>query len=178
MTALPLHPSVVHVPLGLAVVMPLLLGAMLWAIASGRLPGKAWLIVMVLQGVLLGAAAVALWTGGQDEDRVEARVGEAAVESHERAAQGFTVAAGATFIVVAGALLLRSRRRPFLVAGLASTALSIGMLVLGIQAGRQGGALVHGGAALVQGGENQPADPGQTPDQRPGRERDDVDDDD
>jgi len=177
-TALPLHPSVVHVPLGLAVVMPLLLGAMLWAIASGRLPGKAWLIVMVLQGVLLGAAALALWTGGQDEDRVEARVGEAAVESHERAAQGFTVAAGATFIAVAGALLLRNRRRPFLLAGLASTALSIGMLVLGIQAGRQGGALVHGGTALVQDGENPAADPGQAPDQGPGRERDDVDDDD
>jgi hypothetical protein len=157
--------------------MPLLLGAMVWAIASGRLPGKAWLIAMVLQGVLLGAAAVALWTGGQDEDRVEARAGEAAVNSHERAAQAFTVAAGATFLAVVGALVLRNRPRPFLTAGLASTVLSIGMLALAVQAGRQGGALVHGGGALVQGSENAPTDPGQPPEQGAGEERDDDDDD-
>jgi uncharacterized membrane protein len=172
---LPLHPSVVHVPLGLAVVMPLLLGAMVWAIASGRLPGKAWLIVVVLHGVVLGAAAVALWTGGQEEHRVEARAGEAAVESHERAAQVFTVTAGATFLAAAGALLVRNRRRPFLVAGVASTVLSIGMLVLGVQAGRGGGALTHGGAAVVQGGTSQTADPGQARDQGSGEEPEDDD---
>ena len=37
---LPLHPAVVHVPLGLAVVMPFLLGVMVWAVVTGRLPGK------------------------------------------------------------------------------------------------------------------------------------------
>ena len=177
MNTLPLHPAVVHLPLGLAVVMPLLLGAMVWAIARGRLPGKAWLIVTALQGVLVGAAAVALWTGGQDEDRVEARAGEARVESHERTAQAFTVVASATFVAVTGALLLRNRRRPFLAAGLGSTVLSIGMLVLGIQAGRQGGALVHGAPALVQGAENQAPDPGQAPDEARDKEHDDDDDD-
>lgn len=160
MNTLLLHPSVVHVPLGLAVVMPLLLGAMVWAIASGRLPGKAWLIAMALQGVVVGAAGMALWTGGREEDRVEARAGEAAVDAHERAAQAFTVAAGATFVAIAAALVLRNRPRPFLAAGLGSTVLAIGMLVLGVQAGRQGGALVHGGAAVVQGSENPSADPG------------------
>jgi uncharacterized membrane protein len=175
---LPLHPAVVHVPLGLAVVMPLLLGAMLWAIATGRLPAKAWILVLVLQGVLVGAAAMALWTGGQDEERVEARAGEAAVESHERSAQAFTVAAGATLIAAAGALILRHRRRPFLGAGLASTVLSIGMLVLGVQAGGRGGALVHGGSTMAQGNANQPVDPGPAPDQGPRGERDQDEDDD
>ncbi|RPH64171.1 MAG: hypothetical protein EHM78_26855, partial [Myxococcaceae bacterium] len=153
MNTLLLHPAVVHVPLGLAVVMPLLLGAMLWAVVAQRLPAKVWLVVVLLQGVLLGGAALALRTGEQGEDRVEARAGESAVEAHERAAQAFTAAAGATFLAAAVALALRKRPGPFLVAGGASVALSVGMLVLGIQTGSRGGALVHGGAEVVRGGE-------------------------
>src|SRR5262249_1159615 len=109
---LPLHPAVVHIPLGLAVVMPFLLGAMVWAVVTGRLPGKVWLLALALQGTLLGAAALALRTGEQDEDRVEGRAGESGVEAHERAAQAFTTAAGATFLAAAVALTLRNRRGP------------------------------------------------------------------
>ncbi|MGZ6035351.1 MAG: hypothetical protein ACXWLG_07910 [Myxococcaceae bacterium] len=149
MNTLPLHPAVVHVPLGLTLVMPLLLGALLWAVLTDRLPGRVWLLALVLQGVILGAAAVALRTGEQDEDRVEHRVGEARLEAHEHAAQAFTVAAGITFGAVALALALRNRRRPFAVAGMTSVALSVAMLALGVQAGHRGGALVHGSAGLA-----------------------------
>jgi hypothetical protein len=146
---LPLHPAVVHVPLGLALVMPVLLGGLVWAIVTNRLPGKAWLLGLLLQGVVLGAAGLALRTGEQDEDRVEDRVGEARIHAHERAAQAFTVAAGATFAVAAVALVLRNRRRPFALAGATSVLLSVGMLAFGIQAGQQGGALVHGAPGLT-----------------------------
>lgn len=156
MNTLPLHPAVVHVPLGLAVVMPFLLGAMVWAVVTGRLPGKLWLLAVVLQGTLLGAAALALRTGEQDEDRVEGRAGESRVEAHERAAQAFTTAAGATFLAAAVALVLRNRRGPFLAAGGTSVALSVLMLVLGIQTGSRGGALVHGAAGMASGAEAEP----------------------
>ena len=148
MNTLPLHPAVVHVPMGLALIMPLLLGALLWAVLTDRLPGRVWLLALALQGVILGAAAVALRTGEQDEERVKDRVGEARLEAHERAAQAFTLAAGATFGAVALAVLLRKRRRPFALAGMASVALSVVMLGLGIQVGHRGGALVHGSAGL------------------------------
>ncbi len=153
MNTLPLHPAVVHVPLGLALVMPVLLGVMVWAIATDRLPGRAWLLGLVLQGVILGAAAVALRTGEQDEERFEARIGEAGIAAHERAAQAFTGAAAATFVAAAVALALRNRRRPFVLAGATSVVLSVGMLALGIQAGHRGGALVHAGAGLTVPGE-------------------------
>lgn len=151
MNTLLLHPAVVHVPLGLAVVMPFLLGAMVWAVVTRRIPGRVWLLALVLQGTLVGAAALALRTGEQDEDRVEGRAGESAVEAHERAAQAFTIAAGATFLAAAVALVLRNRRRLFLAAGGTSVALSVLMLVLGIQTGSRGGALVHGGAGVATG---------------------------
>jgi hypothetical protein len=168
---LPLHPAVVHVPLGLALVMPLLLGALLWAVLTDRLPGRVWLVALVLQGIILGAAAVALRTGEQDEDRVENRVGEARLEAHERAAQAFTWAAGLTFGTVGLALALRNRRRPFAVAGMTSVALSVAMLALGVQAGHRGGALVHGSVGVAA-----PAD-GQADGEAQASEHEDPDDD-
>jgi hypothetical protein len=170
---------IAFLPLGLAVVMPLLLGVMLWAVVTGRLPAKAWLLVFVLQGVLLGAAALALRTGEQDEDRIEARAGEPAIEAHERAAQAFTVAAGGTLIAAALAWVLRKRRVPFLFAGASSVALSVGMLVLALQAGSRGGALVHGGAGVgvARGGEVRPGnDPVRPGEGRSGEDDDDDDD--
>src|SRR5215475_13496072 len=44
MNTLPLHPAVVHVPLGLALIMPFLLAALVWAIVTGRLPARVWLV--------------------------------------------------------------------------------------------------------------------------------------
>ena len=147
MNTLPLHPAVVHVPLGLALVMPLVLGGLLWAILTGRLPWKAWLIGLFLQVVILGAAFLALRTGQQDEERAEARTGEAQIAAHERAAQAFTWAVGLTLAVGAASLVLRARPRAFAAGGLATVALSVGVLALGIQTGHRGGLLVHGGTA-------------------------------
>ncbi|HZJ55421.1 MAG TPA: hypothetical protein VFD38_14880 [Myxococcaceae bacterium] len=177
MNTLPLHPAVVHVPLGLAVVMPLLLGAIVWAVVTRRLPAKVWLLPLLLQGVLLGAAVFALRTGEQDEDRVEARAGESAVDAHERAAQAFTAAAGATFLAAAAALALRRRRGPFLIAGAASVALSVAMLVLGIQTGSRGGALVHGGPEVAGGGAARPGGLEEGARERTSAEDDDDEDD-
>lgn len=179
MNPLPLHPAVVHVPLGLAFVMPVLLAVLVWAIVTQRLPVRAWLIGVLLQGVVLGAAGVALRTGERDEDRVERRAGEARVEAHERAARAFTFAAGGTFIAAALGLVLRSRPRPFLAAGVGTVALSIAMLGLGIQAGHRGGLLVHGGGGVDAPGQGRGAGEAQSLNRdRPDHDHDREDDDD
>jgi hypothetical protein len=178
MNALPLHPAVVHVPLGLALVMPVLLAALVWAIVTGRLPARAWLVGVLLQGVVLGAALVALRTGEQDEERVEGRAGEARIEAHERAARAFTVAAGGTFVAAALGLALRSRPRPFLAAGLGTVALSLAMLGLGIQAGHRGGLLVHGGGGWSAPGQGEPGGGEEQAVTRDARDKDDDGDDD
>jgi len=178
MNSLPLHPAVVHVPLGLALVMPVLLAALVWAIVTGRLPARAWLVGVLLQGVVLGAAVVALRTGEQDEERVEGRAGEAQVEAHERAAQAFTFAAGGTFVAAAAALALRNRSRPFLATGLGTVALSLAMLGLGIQAGHRGGLLVHGGGGLNAPGQGEAAGGEEQAVGRDARDPDDDGDDD
>ena len=87
MSGLPLHPALVHLPLGLAFVMPFLALILAWALWTGRAPRRTWAIVVALQAVLLAGGLLALRTGEAQEDRVEPIVGETALGRHESAAQ-------------------------------------------------------------------------------------------
>ena len=65
----PLHPAVVHLPIALAVVVPLLAAGCLFAIRSGAPPARAWLAVVFFQALLAGSAWLAVDTGGDQYDR-------------------------------------------------------------------------------------------------------------
>jgi uncharacterized membrane protein len=151
MSTVPVHPALVHVPLGLAFVIPLVVLGLAWALWSGLLPRRAWSVAVVLQALLLGGALVALRTGEADEDRVERIVGEAALERHELAAKQFVFAAGAALVLGFAPLLLRGRA---LGAAVVATALaSAAVAGLAIRVGHAGGQLVyvHGAASAYAG---------------------------
>jgi hypothetical protein len=100
--------------------------------------------VVLLQTLLVGGGALALRTGEQDEDRVEATAGEAAVEAHEHAAQRFVTAGALTLVVAATALAFSRRPRWQRSAQIATAVLTLGVLGLGVATGQKGGALVYG----------------------------------
>ena len=57
----PLHPAVVHLPIALAVLIPVLAAAFVLAIATGRLPARAW-----LRGVtLVSGRLLTRWPGAK-----------------------------------------------------------------------------------------------------------------
>lgn len=143
MNGLPLHPAIVHLPLGLAVVAPLLALGIALAIRRGALPPRSWVIVVGLQAMLLGGGVLALRSGEQDEERVEDRVAESAVERHEALAERFVWSAGGTLALGAAVLVLRS---PAATATLmaATTLAAVATAGLGLQVGHAGGAIVHG----------------------------------
>lgn len=85
----PLHPALVHLPLGLAAVLPIAALGLALALWRGWLPARAWVGLVVLQAMLVAGGVVALRTGEADEERVERTVGEASIEAHEHAAQRF-----------------------------------------------------------------------------------------
>jgi uncharacterized membrane protein len=147
MLTLPLHPAVVHLPLALALVVPPLALAIFWAMRTGRLPAKAWLLVVGLQSALFSGALVALQTGERDEDRFEERLSAAALEVHQHSAQQFTLAAGVT-LALAGVALLASRGRRQGVAVLATIATSLVVAGLALRVGQLGGELVYGVGGL------------------------------
>ena len=152
MNGLPLHPAVVHLPLGLAVVVPLLALGIAIAVRRGALPLRSWLVVVVLQAVLVAGGLFALRTGEQDEERAEDRVAERTVDRHEALAKRFVWGASGTLVLGAAVLVLRSHPATATLMA-ATTVASLLTAGAGLQVGHSGGAIVHaptGMAATAQ----------------------------
>jgi uncharacterized membrane protein len=152
MDALLFHPKLVHVPMALGVLMPLVAGGLLLAWWRKWLPRRAWLLAVGLQVLLVGSGALALRTGEAEEDRVERIVAERVIEQHEEAAEAFVWASAGVLAVMVLAAALRSQRSSLSMA----TAASVGTLLvlgLGYRTGQAGGALVyqHGAAQAYVG---------------------------
>ena len=147
MGQLPTHPALVHLPIALALVMPLLTSGLLALWWRGVLPRKAWLIAIAMQALLVVGGMASLSTGERDEERVEALVPEAAIEAHEDAAKVFVAAGAATLLMAIGAAAIRGERGARIAAG-AATAMTVVVLGLGYRVGEAGGRLVyeHGAA--------------------------------
>lgn len=145
---LPLHPVVVHLPMALSVLLPLLslVGlVLLWREDAGW---RAWLSVPLLAAVLTASSFVALETGEQDEDVVESVVAESAIEAHEEAAERFAWSTGVLLLLAVAGLAPRRHGTRLALAG-ATVVASIGVLALGVDVGHKGGELVyrHGAAS-------------------------------
>lgn len=146
---LPLHPKLVHLPVALALLMPLLTAALLWAWRSRRVSQRGWMVAAALQCLLVGSAIVALRAGQQDEERIERAVPESAIEAHEEAAEGFVWTAAAVLAVFLASAVLR-RQGPAQALGALAWVGTVAVLGLGIRAGEAGGRLVYQyGAAAV-----------------------------
>jgi hypothetical protein len=161
----PLHPAVVHLPIALAVVIPLLALLAAAAIQIGFLPQRSWLGLVLLQALLVGSAFAALETGEDQEERVERVVAERHIEAHEEAAERFLWLAGLGLAVVAAGLV---PGRAGAVGRIAATAASLGVLAAGVAVGHSGGELVY-----VHGAASAYVDPGvAAPEQAVRRDRD------
>lgn len=142
MGSLPLHPMIVHLPIALGVLMPLIAAAILWAWWRGVLPRPAWWGAVALQGMLVLSGVAALRSGEADEERVEEVVPESAIELHEEAAQVFVAGAGLVLALAIAAALLKDEARAKQVA-IASAAGTLLVLYLGYRVGEAGGELVY-----------------------------------
>ena len=138
-----LHPAVVHVPVGLALILPLLVVGMALARWRGWLRPRSWIVVVVLQVLILGGALLAQQTGEALEDHGEQIAGEQAVEAHEESAEVFTVAAGVSLLLF-GSVLFVGARKPSAVLLLTSVAASLLVALLAARAGQLGGKVTHG----------------------------------
>ena len=108
----PLHPAVVHLPIALAVLVPLVAIAALVFIRRGARARTAWGISVAALAALLLSGWVSLQTGEQQEERVEDVVAEQAIHGHEEAAELFLMTtAGVLALGLDGDLLLPPNRQ-------------------------------------------------------------------
>jgi hypothetical protein len=136
----PLHPAVVHLPIAIAVLIPLVAIGALVFIRRGARPRTAWGLTVGLLAALLLSGWVSLQTGEQQEERVEDVVAERSIHTHEEAAEVFLVVT-ATVLVIGLAGLAPGRLGQ---AGRwAATLGTIGILGAGWNVGHTGGMLVY-----------------------------------
>lgn len=179
MSSLPLHPSIVHVPIALAILMPIVIGGLLLAWWRDWLPRRGMLVALLLQAVLVGSAFAAMRTGEAEEERVEdVLASEATLEAHEEAAEVFLWAAIATLGLLAAATFVRAR--PLAQTFAAAAVLgALAVTGLGYRVGHAGGTLVYAeGAASAYTNTAAAAGDGVPLQQGEGNHHDDDDDDD
>lgn len=142
----PLHPAVVHFPIVLAILLPIVAVVALALMARGRSSRAAWLVPLVFSAAMAVAAFVALETGQNEEDRVEKVVNERLIGAHEEAAEQFLIFSGILFLVTAAGLMRGNVGRS---ARVLATVGAFAALFLGVRVGKAGGELVykHGAAA-------------------------------
>lgn len=141
----PLHPAVVHLPLALAMLAPFAAALVFIVILRGWLPPRAWLAVVLFQGLLAGSAWFAIETGEDQEERVERVVSERFLEKHEENAERFLKVAVAALIVSAGGIFAGRAGA----VGRGATVVAAGLaLAAAVAVGHTGGELVyrHGAA--------------------------------
>ncbi len=173
MSAVPLHPAVVHFPIVLSVLLPIAAIIALALIWRGRAQRGVWLVPVTMSAMLLVAAFVALRTGQNEEERVEEVVGESALGAHEEAAEQFLIFSGILLVVAAAGMVPGNVGRSARVLG---TVGALAITVMGFRVGKAGGELVykHGAAGVYATGLT-PAGEAVTPEGNSARERDDDD---
>ena len=147
MSSLPLHPMIVHIPIVLALAVPIIALLVLLGRYFDKLGRRAWIGFAVLQVLLAGSAFAAMQFGEQDEEIAEEVVSHHAIEEHEEAGERMAWTAGIVALLGVGGLLVPVPivRKSLLSVAVVGSFVTAGM---GVAAGHTGGELVykHGAA--------------------------------
>lgn len=153
MNAIAVHPALVHLPIGLAVILPLIVCAIAYALWRNEVPTKAWTLAVGLQAILVFGLFGALNSGAIDEAKVRGLVPDASLDAHLAAGHTLTVATLvglALFLLVYAARTPRARKLALVAA--AGSSLVVAGLALNV--GHRGGELVYAyGAAQAHTGD-------------------------
>lgn len=106
MNPTPLHPLIVHLPLALVFILPVLTLLVALFIKKGQFTPQTWLVIVGLQVFMLGTAYLAMEAGEQEEMLVERVTGKLPIEDHEEMAEMLVAGAVvATALTVVGHLI-------------------------------------------------------------------------
>lgn len=100
---LPLHPVVVHLPVAIVILMPVVTGLVAILYKKDVLKKVGLVIIVFFHLLLSGTSYLALETGEDEEHTVEKVVSEKFIEEHEEKAETFMAA---SLVVLAGSVIL------------------------------------------------------------------------
>lgn len=138
---MPIHPALVHLPVGVALVVPLVALGLALALWKRRLPTAAFAVVVGLQLAVLCAGFASYVTGGNDQEKVQKVVAPELIEAHEEAAELFLWGQGLSLVLSAAVLLAQGQAAK--VAPALAVLAALGVAGLAVRAGHRGGELVY-----------------------------------
>lgn len=144
---MPLHPAIVHLPLALTFLLPVLVLVFAWAMKNGKMSKELWGVIVGIQILITATGYISLETGETDEEKVSTVVSKKIIHEHEEAAEIFV---GTTVISLAAGIITLFLQPAFQdKARFAVVFLSLLPVFFGWQAGKLGGEIVykHGGAS-------------------------------
>jgi len=174
----PLHPAVVHFPIVLALLLPLIALAAIVVLRRRASPRPVWAGVILVAVLLAVSSWASVRTGEADEEIVEEALSEGPIESHEEDGERFLLLSGVLTVIMVGGVVKGRYGTALRYVGLAASILVAGSAVA---TGHSGGALVyeHGAAeAHTRGASSTKDDHAIRGDPTRGTDRDDEDDDD
>ncbi len=136
----PLHPIVVHFPVVLSVLLPVVAAGSLWAIRSGARPLRAWGVLVAVAAALTLSAWVAVETGEDQEERVEKVVTETRLDAHADAGEALLFVTIGVLAVLALGVLPGDKGRIARYVGAVGT---LAAATAAFKAGMTGGDLVY-----------------------------------
>lgn len=154
----PLHPIMVHFPIALAFVLPLLALIFSFFIKKGKFESRTWLVIAGLQIFTLVAGYAALQTGESDEEMIEHVTGKPPIHEHEERAEMFVAGMVAASAVATMAYFVRPTAQVYV--QLIAVVLMVLNSFLAYRTGEAGGALVYkfGAANAYMAAQKMPAE--------------------
>ena len=137
----PLHPQIVHFPLALAVLVPLIALVVMIFIRKQKFSAHVWILVAGLQVLTTATGYLAMETGEDEESVVEKKVGKSPLHTHEERAEMFVALTVAASALAIATVLVKPAAQFYLM-----IASFIAMLVqsgLAWRTGASGGELVY-----------------------------------
>lgn len=147
---MPLHPSIVHFPIVLTFIMPVLIIYMAWMIKSNRVAKEAWFLIVGLQVLVTATGYISLETGESEEHAVEKVLDKRYIHKHEEAAEVFVGTTVLALVISIAAIFILKKFQIHLHAVVCVITLVSGLTAY--RAGQLGGELVykHGAATAYR----------------------------
>lgn len=143
----PVHPLIVHFPIVLTFILPILIVVFAYMIKINKATPKSWLIIIGLQLAVVITGYISLETGETEEHTVEKVVAKSIIHEHEEAAEIFVGSTVLALVLSIGAFFIRKEIGFPVKLGIA--ALTLVSCYLAYRTGLLGGELVykHGAAS-------------------------------
>ena len=145
--SIPLHPMIVHFPLAITFLLPILIFLFVWFIKNKKMDKSSWLVIIFLQLSVVVTGYIAIETGENEEERVEKVVEKKLIHEHEDASKVFLGSVVLVLVLSIGAYFVAPQISIPLKLGIG--VLSLVSCFLALRAGQLGGELVytHGAAS-------------------------------